>query len=183
MYLLLIVTIVGIIIGLYKCGWDDLDNFFNNIGRAFVGFFVGGFVGILVGALLALLVGTILKNYHPEDIVENVEGVEYISTLQDNYGVSGSFFLGSGSIDGEMKYAYYVSDTVQTSPKIVVDYSLELIDTDIVTVRFINDSTIIPHIAKIRKNYYSNWAMWSNIYRVIYVPKGTIRNEFKLDAR
>ena len=62
--------------------------------ESILGGLIGGVIGVII--MLALPMKTEINTYTYK-----------IETLQDNNSVSGSFFLGSGSIEGKMKYVFY----------------------------------------------------------------------------
>ena len=89
--------------------WETL---FGSAGLAFMVF--------LVGFLIALVLSVVWEDAP----VEVISSTDYkIVALQDNFGLEGNFFLGSGYIDDELSYTYmhyvegrgYKAETVDAS--------------------------------------------------------------------
>lgn len=97
LYLTLIGLIVGIIIG-WIAEWDWVGSFFYGIAGVIVGCFV---------TLIVMLGATMIIPTLPEGdkIIENHYD---LIALKDNFGDEGSFYLGRGYIDSELKYVYAI---------------------------------------------------------------------------
>ena len=130
------------------------------------------FVGLLVGASIALLFGVGAQT--EERVVQSSE----IVAIADGSGVSGSFFLGSGTVNDVQYYFYYqkegdgfVQRKVDVSRAVVYE-----VDKDIVVpnVSLIKDTPV-------KKN---RWVLAGgpSTYK-IYVPKGSITTAFNLDLQ
>lgn len=131
------------------------------------------FFGVWIGLFLGLITSFSL----PTD-TKPVVTTYQIECLQDNNNVSGSFFIGCGSVNSRMKYTYYYDCGDST-------YVLEQIDVDRATIKYTNDK---PHIDKIKMVQTDNWInLFSNHCSlskyIIYVPKGSIMNNYNLDAK
>lgn len=137
----------------------------SNGANWFFGFFAGFMLGIFVPIALPTESIPVTKTYN-------------IECLQDNSNVSGSFFIGCGSVNNEMKYSYYYDCGDST-------YVLEQIDVDDVKIKYTNEK---PHIDKIKYKQTDNWInLFSfelrNPTYIIYVPKGSIMNNYNLDTK
>jgi len=130
---------------------------------------------VKIGVTTVLIGGTILIVL-PADT--EINKYEYdLVTLQDNFSNSGSFFLGSGNIDGKMKYVYYY--------KSQGGFKMGQIDYDNAVIRYGNT----PRIDRYRREMVDNWKSYfamdiphDSLY-VITVPKGTIKTNYNLDAQ
>lgn len=156
---LTILAIIIIIISIVTCivdGWYEID-------------LLAG--GILATGLVWLCLSLIIGGTMPKTMTyENID----IVALKDNSSISGSFFLGTGTVDGEMKYAYYLKDGN--------GFKLESIDSDDVKIVYGNH----PHIKK-ESGCKSSWewitpCIYNGDVVEIIVPEGSIMNNFKLDA-
>ena len=166
MITIIICAVIGIIIGIIlaaRSSWSDLFDFIMNI-----------IFGVIIGAIIGLFIAFILpmKTY-------DAHGSCNIVALQDNSSVSGSFFLGSGQIDGKMKYVFYIEENGL--------YKMHQIDYNLVQIRY-TDSIPKIHITEITKTdaFINHFAIDRNIgdqTYIIEVPKGTIKTNYNLDAQ
>ena len=145
----------------------------------YIGIFVLGF---LFGTFGGMIISFILPA-KTHDVTQTI----YLETLSDNTGVpSGSFFLGCGTIGSKSQYSYYVKkDTA---------FFLESIDAKGVPIIFIEDGSR-PRIEFERNQMikegepgFTIWNDWASDSdedgpKRIYVPRGTIKNAYTLDAQ
>ena len=129
---------------------------------------------ILIGGII----GTALAFVLPAK-TEIVKTTYNLEALQDNNSVKGSFFLGSGQIEGKMKYVfYYERDGF---------YKLEQADYSKVKVKYSNEKpkAEIFNRKNVKDAFINNFAIDCNCYQeyIIYVPKGTIKQNYSLDAQ
>lgn len=101
-----------------------------------------------------------------------------ITALQDSATSSGSFYLGSGQVEGDMMY-YFMRDTDkgQNMMKAKAGQS------------FIKEGDYEPHV-KIYDEVYTNklvvWLLGEEVMEeeveyVFYLPEGTVTSDFKID--
>lgn len=134
----------------------------------------------LGAALFAAFIGLFIAFTLPADMETSVSS-QNLETLQDGMGLQGSFFLGSGQIDGKMQYVYYYQ-------KDSVSYKMGQVPYYDVTIRYsderprIETHTLSMKPIKTAKRNLFCIDQSSTTY-VIYVPKGTIRQNFNLDAQ
>jgi hypothetical protein len=103
---------------------------------------------------------------------------EYIYALNDGNSVEGSFFLGSGNVDGKLVYTYAVQNGK--------GFALKQIDAEGVEIRYIKDNSK-PRIEEVSERYknafvdvlFNTWG--TETY--IYVPKGTIKQNYIIDLK
>ncbi len=166
MILILIAMIIGIGIAIFQTynGW--MNDFIDYIFSSFTGIVVGAGIGLIVAIMLPM--DTYDKHYSLN-----------IETLQDNNSVSGNFFLGCGQIEGKMKYVFYYEEKGL--------YRMMQLDYNLVQIKY-SDSK--PKV-NVTENYPSgafinNFAIDLNAFDktyIIEVPKGTIKNNYNLDAQ
>lgn len=96
MITIIIFGIIGLIIAIVSIfdGFDSIGDF--------VIYFLFGILGASVGVLVGLIIALSLPA--KTEIVKTTYNLE---ALQDNNSVNGSFFLGTGQIEGKMKYVFY----------------------------------------------------------------------------
>lgn len=158
MITLIICTAIGLIVGIIYQILDD----------------EGLMASIVIGFVIGLIIGFGIKH----ETIE-VENVVYLETINDNNNINGNFFLGSGNINGVWKYTYYYRDGDA--------YYLEQINANGVPIKYTDDLPRIEWIETVRTDASIN--KWS-IRPVrkphnftIYIPKGSILQNYSLDAR
>ena len=166
----MIVIIIGIIVGIGIAIYNTYNGYLNDlviyVMTSIFGLMVGGLIGSFVA--IALPMDTYNKHYSLN-----------IETLQDNNSVSGNFFLGTGQIEGKMKYVFYYEENGL--------YRMMQLNYNLVQIKY-SDSK--PKV-NVTENYPSNsiinyFAIDLDIYDktyIIEVPKGTIKSNYNLDAQ
>jgi hypothetical protein len=141
-------------------------------------FLTGFFGGMVAGILCALIVSFVF--FTPIETPYSYN--EEIVCIQDNSGLSGDFFLGSGTIDQKQYYAYYVKE------KNGAKY-LKKIEADGVPI-FEDADSIFAYLKNncIETKYpKSNWCVasdsWDIKSREFHLPKGAIIRNIILDAK
>ena len=158
--------LVGALIGIWTIYDDYWNSWFDYIMGAIDGTIVGGIIGLIV---------TIALPMETKDKITSYE----IECLQDNSSSKGSFFLGSGYIDGTMKYAFYTKRKNY--------YDLQLVDYRYAAIEYttgspkVYESEVVATDSWIN-NFAFDFNLGDKVY-VIQVPKGTIQNNFNLDAK
>ena len=131
-------------------------------------------LGICFGAILGLGIAFALPMK-----TESVQTTYNLEALKDNGSISGSFFLGSGQIDGEMKYIYYYEEDGY--------YKMGDIDNDKAKIKYVDgDPYIEEYKLKAKEGAFINYFAFDNLPEyteyIIYIPKGSIKRDYKLDA-
>lgn len=139
------------------------DDWFLLCFYASMGLMIGGFIGFIFA--LAII---------PSD-TKQVITTNNLIALKDTSTLQGSFFLGTGSIDGEMKYTfYYETDN---------GFKLRQLSNYRVTIKY-DGHPRIETITKVKTdafiNHFSLFCGKIPEY-IIYVPENTISNNFNLD--
>lgn len=111
-----------------------------------------------------------------ENVIEyNQVSDTHIIALKDNQNINGSFYIMGGYVDEDLYY-YYATETE-------FGYKTEKIKADNAYIKYTDGET---HIEKYdgdfvnRRRYFWGFPMCSSRY-IIYVPEGTITNEFDID--
>lgn len=97
--IVLLGTLGGLVIGV-ATGWDWEDRILGGISCAFL----YGFVALVLASLLQMGAESIFK----KEYVKYSE--DEIVALNNTHEYEGSFFLGSGTIDGKQKYYYMIEE-------------------------------------------------------------------------
>ena len=97
LYLALIGLIAGVIIG-WVVEWDWVASLFYGIA----GVIIGCFVTLIVMLGASMIIPTLPEG---DKVIENRYD---LIALKDNFGYEGSFYLGKGYIDSELKYVYAI---------------------------------------------------------------------------
>lgn len=132
-----------------------------------------GFVCTCVGLIIALCGSVVCNPQTPE--VETT----YIYAMSDTMGIEGSFFLGTGSVDSEMKYVYMTK--TDKGMKIA-----EPIDTKDAYINYIEEGEA-PRIEKVHYITDSDLLNFLFIFpqseTYIYVPEGTVKEVYNIDLK
>jgi hypothetical protein len=134
--------------------------------------------GLLIGVFFGTAVMFMLGQAVPSGVVETGERYE-IGALQDAFAYSGRFFLGSGTVNGEIYFFYY-----QREGAGYVARQAEGWRTVIYT-----DESERPYVATLRAAVvdpvWANFAMsWgSQRSYAFHVPPGSIVSSYTLDLR
>lgn len=165
---IIICGIIGLIIVLvsFFAGIDDIRDILYYLFFGIAGTIFGGLIGLLIALSLPAKTEIVKTTYNLE-------------ALQDNNSVNGSFFLGTGQIEGKMKYVFYYENDGY--------YKLEQADYEEVKVKYSDKK---PKVERFNRNYVkdaliNHFAIDLNSYQeyIIYVPKGTIKQDYYLDAQ
>lgn len=101
---------------------------------------------------------------------------QVLSAFKDSTEVAGSFFLGSGTIDGDPVYKYVVKNeqTGEVQIKTIDESSVRLFETD-----------EAPRVVTTYTQANSPWIILGsftyNTEYEIYIPKGSVISEFEVD--
>lgn len=141
-----------------------MDGFIDWVMNALIGLFFAGMVGFIIAFVLPMSTKMTRTTY----------GIE---SLQDGSSMEGHFFLGCGSIEGEMKYIFYYKDEV--------GYKMAQIDVDDAVIKYSDRRKVVEIKEELTENWINLFGLdilEDNKYE-IYVPNGTIRNDFNLDSK
>lgn len=141
--------------------WGDVT------GPAVMTLLFGGLLAIISNVALAGVVDT-----------QTVVVSNQLSTLQDGSQTTGSFFLGSGYVDGEQVFSYY--------EKRGGAFYLDSIDADHAKVVESNETPRVEHTCKKSDNIWFSvftGKCWNNWDYTFYVPKGSVATNYTLDAK
>ena len=166
MWTIIIIIAIALFIAIYREYNSYYSDFEDYILTSISAIFIGGIIGTALAFVLPAKTEIVKTTYNLE-------------ALQDNNSVKGSFFLGSGQIEGKMKYVfYYERDGF---------YKLEQADYSKVKVKYSNEKpkAEIFNRKNVKDAFINNFAIDCNCYQeyIIYVPKGTIKQNYSLDAQ
>ena len=166
MYTFIILAIIGISLGLF-IQYKYKDNYTENSD-----FFFSAFFGFLFSIFFSLIISFSIP------IKTQIEKTTYkIESLEDNNSINGRFFIGSGFINSNMVYTLYLKNED--------GFKLYQLNSDIVTIKYSNNEPTLELYDEIITNdWINNFSVRNstNFFYVIKVPKGTICNNFNLDA-
>lgn len=165
MYSIILCAVICILIS-FLATWNDIYDVLDIVLTFFMSALVGCAIGIFIGLAL------------PMDTYDRVTTLK-MESLQDNNSVSGHFVLGSGVIDGRMKYVFYYN---------VNDYyCMKQVDYEDAIIKYSEGNPKVEiHETFPTKSILNEFAIDTDIYDcfyVIYVPKGSIKNNYILDAQ
>ena len=170
----MITIILFAVFGLYfaiKLIWEvayyDFVNIVINAFETIFIIFIASLIGICVAFMLPMKTVTKVDTYK-------------IVCLQDNNSTNGSFFLGTGMINGEMKYVFYYEQNGT--------YKIKQTDYINTSIKYSDSIRVERFRQEEVKSFINNFALddissESSMQYIIYVPKGTIKNNYSLDAQ
>ena len=129
-------------------------------------------IGIIIGAFLGFVVALFIPSEKKWVLDETHE----LQSFKDNSSLQGGFFLGTGSVNGYIKYTFYY--------KINGGFKLMQLDYEDVIIKYSNEK---PKFEKYKEvcteatiNKYSLY--FEHTKYTVYVPEGTIKQNYVLDA-
>lgn len=132
---------------------------------------------MMVSVSLFLLTSLVLDTN-----ASKIEVVDYevkLYALQDNMGTHGSFLLGSGSINSELKYYYAVKDGERIKIESMNnDYDVSLVEEDNVNPRIVYYKYEYAN-KLIRKMGFEPL----DSRKEIHIPKGTLKLDMNIDLK
>lgn len=166
MTIILLAIIIGIILGIKTIPESPFTELFDYIFVPIIFGFLVGFLGFLVA--IALPMDTYDANYSYS-----------IESLQDNSSIKGQCYLGSGSIEGKMQYIFYYQSGEY--------YKMAQIEHDSAKIKYSNKKPIVHITENCPTDSWINYFAYdSDIHDkdyIIEVPKGTIKNNYNLNAK
>lgn len=131
----------------------------------------GVFTGLFLGFMISL---SLTPDTHIESQKYN------LITLQDNNGMSGRLFLGTGGIFSGTEYAFYMEDSLGF-------YNLHTVPTFLSSITYTTDT---PHVEVYRNvrsetkwNDYARRRVDENPKYIFYIPENSIVMNYNLDAK
>jgi hypothetical protein len=173
---MLFILVCAILLGLIVFWYCDEDRGFYT--------FCGLVWGAVIGFLLSLVIGCFV---YADKEVRQHEPVPMVNVADNMGGIHGQFFLGSGSIDQQPVYSWYeeVGENNFVQRSVAVDYA---------TIHYTDED---PHYVYSKEYHSSNpdfWQKWilnpngeeiDYFYEHydFYIPKGSIKPVYELDAK
>lgn len=132
-------------------------------------------IGIMLLLIAAIVVITVSSNIalSEGDYTETLLTIDYIAAMSNNNSqISGSFFLGSGTIGETAYYVYMVRSATG-------GLTMERTDASICTIYETNEAARIE-LVRWRSN---KWPYVQELHYNIYVPEGSIWYGYEIDVR
>ena len=140
----------------------------------YIGFILSAFLFGVIGAAC----GLVLSFIFPMEL-KKISTQTEIESLQDNNSINGNFFLGCGQINGEMKYVLYIKNNEF--------YEMKQLAYNNVQIKYSDNTPTLHTIEKVPTDSWINYIGADlDVYDITYiveVPKGTIKNNYSLDAQ
>ena len=133
------------------------------------------FIISIVGSVLLCVISSVIADDCADKTYSITEDID-IYAMQDNLATEGDFFLGSGHVDGELKYFYVVKDEF--------GYTVTNVNADDAYIQY---STERCHLEK-HTYTFDNWFVRSiavpcSDRYIFYVPEGSIINDYAVDLK
>ena len=155
----MVTIIILVLLGLVFTDYIFYGEFFFLIASSII----GGIIGGIIGFAIALAIPPV---YVVEKTTHNLEA------LQDNSAVSGSFFLGSGNINGDIIYTYYYENNDS--------FKLNQVEAKDAKIKYTEGTPKVEVLKYVNKNQF---ALRKDYFEYIfYVPKNSIKQSYSLDA-
>lgn len=92
--------------------------------------------------------------------------------------LNGRFYLGSGYVGSSMKYSFYYEQSDD-------NYKLMQIDADLASIKISDTPQITSYVKCYTDSRINDWVIKINYhtYYIIEVPRGSIKENFNLDAQ
>ncbi|MFA6365544.1 MAG: hypothetical protein WCW78_04070 [Candidatus Paceibacterota bacterium] len=163
------VAILFLVLTVRAFGWEYFDGFFSFLADTFITF-VLTIVGAGIGMIIALIIGTQIEQYEQSTTLNLV-------SLRNNDGISGSFFLGTGTI-GTSNYYLYNSGTEDAFKpgKVEAEGNITVFQEK----RTNGTLTIFVHAFKNQSAYWYADHLGNPRYE-FHIPKGSLKSGFALN--
>ena len=154
--------------------WDVADSILGRIWLCIYAPIVSGILWFIVFFIVGVFIGIFPERKYVPTESKN------IVAISDNLQTKGSFFLGTGSLDGTLYYFYYeqAKDSGYIQGKVKVE-NAEIYEQD-----SIKNPKIQFYTKEFVNNNWNNWAflITCSFERAeIFVPKGSIKRNFNFD--
>ena len=167
----MIIVIIALVFFIVGVVWHSIEFWFD--GEAILSGILGSMIGVLVG-LIVWFIGCVAITPTEPVVTDTIS----IYAMSDTMGVEGSFCLGSGYVDSELKYVY----AAETEKGI----SIKTVDADNAYIKYIKDGEA-PYVEKIEYHHKSKFVdRWFSPYMLchetyIYVPEDTVKTVYNID--
>lgn len=175
----MVCIVIGAIIGLVAGLALSIDEGAGPIG----GFFTALLSGAMGGAL-ALVFAMLLSLPAPLPVV-TTQSKTPLESIQDGQQTRGQFFLGSGTINDVSVFTWYEESSDNA-------YRQRQADASASTVHYVPSGTRPYYTRTVRKrtgSFFGTWVTHPETGEVksdeydFYVPEGTVRQNYELDAK
>ena len=165
MYTIIIITVLTFVISFYNLKKERyLD---------FIDVFILSTLYSLMGLLFSFIIAFVIPTH-----TEIKKSTFKLESLQDGSRINGQFFLGSGYINEKMKYSFYISEEN--------GYKLYSIDANNAHVKYTTEKPKLEMFEEVvNDDFINNFSIpldFKTSY-IIYVPQGSILQNYTLDAQ
>lgn len=166
MWTIIIFAVIGFVIGfIIMYPRDYVEDYLISFLNGLLFGVLSGFIGALIALSLPAKTEVVKTTYN-------------LASLKDDSRISGAFFLGSGRIEGKMVYTFYYKKDDY--------YKLSQIDVNLASIKYTNDNPRIERYTteKVKGAFINNFALDIDepISYVIYIPEGSIKQDYILDS-
>jgi len=138
--------------------------------------------GIVVAAIFGAIISAIISSNIPVDVKPVFVSECSLVSIADQNNINGRFFLASGKIHNIMYYTFYYGIEEENE----IGYKFGKIYVDDATIFYTDDNPKLQTFKLERiVSEHNKWTLKepsSEYFYKIYVPKGTIRQNYVLDA-
>lgn len=165
MYTIIIITVLAFIICFYKMIKEDYQDYI-------LSFLMSLLISLLFG-LFSIIISMIIPTH-----TQIEKSTFELESLQDGSRINGQFFLGSGYINEKMKYSFYISEEN--------GYKLYSIDANNAHVKYTTEKPKLEMFEEVvNDDFINNFSIAMDLKTsyIIYVPQGSILQNYVLDAQ
>lgn len=165
MYTIIIIAVLFVAIRAYflsKDSWNDWQDIA-----------LLSFINLLISFLISFIIALIIPTH-----TQIEKSTFELESLQDGSRINGQFFLGSGYINEKMKYSFYISEEN--------GYKLYSIDADNAHVKYTTKKPKLEMFEEVvNDDFINNFSIAMDLKTsyIIYVPQGSILQNYVLDAQ
>ncbi len=137
--------------------------------------FLAGLVGSVMGIAVSVIISTLIIHLAPTETVV-YSHVELVALKDNTSGVSGSFFIGSGTIQTRSYYFFYArnQDGSYYQDKVSTE-SANIYEEDR------TDGALKTYVRRPQGNWRYFCLFEKRYTYCFYIPKGSIPHQFRLD--
>ena len=168
-----IIGILGVVGAIVYSIYQWADGYFD-FGEAVLNAFL---ITALIFMVIVLV--SMVSSYICDDICDKewyVSEDTNIYALQDNVSAQGRFFLGSGHVDGKLKY-FYVEETE-------LGYAVRNVGADNTYIRYTNGECHMETLSyEFTNDFVRLIAVPVGVRYVFYIPEGSIVQNYTIDLQ
>lgn len=168
----ILIALAGFIWWLFDISKNGYMDFFDKI---MISFLTLGCTALVVGVFCFILLG-LSSAFAESSYIKTSESK--IIALQDNSSAVGSFFLGSGIVEGSMQYTYMTKENEEMQ--------MHTLKIDEATLIYSSEPRIEKYEkifdSKVIRFLFGRQPIGDTVYK-LYIPEGTVKESYNVDLK